>query len=247
MATWTDNFDDNVLDTTKWDKVFGQTVGYEGVPISGDVYERNQRLEFQTTEGANVAWNVGVVSKDRYNLTKGKVSVYLAQSSQYDGVVLLISPYKTTTGYIYTDVQAYYAIYLRYPYCWVIKRVEGGDVVELYAADWIAPENVLKIEVEEGVIRFYEGGVLRASDAYALPSYECYIYVYMWGPFGGWASPALLDWADDFYCEYTAVTEVPTWEETIGNMMNLIVTFMMMFMIISIMMSMMTAMTEMEE
>jgi len=204
MTIWQDNFDDNVFDTNKWLKFWWWT-GTDGA--SGEVYERNQRLEFEVTSRGMNYGNVGVVSRDKYDLTKGKVKVYMANLSapQAAKLMLLISP-SLTLGYV-LDLSDYYRIELdHYEDYFRVVRKYAGTVDVLYEAFDRPMSNELKIEIEAGMIRFYEGGVLRAYDAYRLPSYECHIYLvkYYESTLG---LATYTDWADDFYCEYCGTTE----------------------------------------
>jgi hypothetical protein len=204
MTIWQDNFDDNVFDTNKWLKFWWWT-GTDGA--SGEVYERNQRLEFEVTSQGINHGNLGVVSRDKYDLTKGKVKVYMANLSppQAAKLMLLISP-SLTLGHV-LDLSDYYRIELdHYEDYFRVVRKYAGTVDVLYEAFDRPMSNELKIEIEAGFIRFYEGGVLRAYDAYRLPSYECHIYLvkYYHSTLG---LATYTDWADDFYCEYCGTTE----------------------------------------
>jgi len=201
MTVWSDNFDDNVLDLNKWQK----TQAFTGTGYGG-AYERNQRLELeaQVTDGYGGA-TIGIVSRDRYDLTKGKVSIYLRSKELYK-VCLCISPQKTT-GDPDTQLSDVYGIWLASGEFVVLKKI-GGESDTPYRQPWIAGSNVVRIEIEAGFIRFYEGDICRYYEPYQLPSYECYIYIYGWG---GTEIPGRvltgIDWADDFYCEYCRTAE----------------------------------------
>jgi len=188
MTIWQDNFDDNYLDPAKWEK------GSHGG--TGDVYERNQRLELEVYDG----WR-WVVSRDRYDLTKGKITIYLAIGKLYF-IQLRISTQKSTT---YEYVDDYYTIFLDQYLgkCGVTRKRLGEDPVLLYAGDWSASSNLFKIEIEAGIIRIWEGANCRAWEPYALTSYEVYIYIlgHGYGVLSG------IGWADDFYCEYCGTAE----------------------------------------
>ena len=205
MTIWQDNFDDNVFDTNKWLKFWWWT-GTDGA--SGEVYERNQRLEFEVTSKGMNYGNLGVVSRDRYDLTKGKVRVYMANLSEPQAakLMLLISPH-LTSKYVLDDLSDYYVVMLDHYYDYFrVARKVGGTHEVLYEEMDRPMSNELKMEIEAGFIRFYEGGVLRAYDAYRLPSYECYIYlVKAYESTLGLAT--YTDWADDFYCEYAGTIE----------------------------------------
>ena len=177
-------------------------------PTKCEVYERNQRLEFEvgiTDEGVHFAC-VGVVSRDRYDLTKGKVSIYITNTGEIaQECALLISPHKTTTDFP-RNLPDYYAILLlampNFYATHIYRRVGGGDFERIYAGSYVASGS-LKMEIEAGFIRFYLGDTLLTYDAYRLPNYECYIYIYRY------ASGCCIDpsWADDFYCEYVGTVE----------------------------------------
>ncbi|MEM2971070.1 MAG: hypothetical protein QW270_01410 [Candidatus Bathyarchaeia archaeon] len=173
-----DDFNDNYLDSDKWEKVLWWTGD-----VSGDVYEQNQRLELYISDGfIDGIIYVGIGSKDKYNLTRGKISVYLANDQHYEWTALLISPQKITGGHIpgypIPELNEFYTIMLRYHHCYVFKRVSSGDVQTLYMENWLAASNLLQITVEAGIIKLYEGDTCRYGEDYQLSSYECYIYIY---------------------------------------------------------------------
>jgi len=203
MTVWQDNFDDNYLDPNKWEKV----KWWNYTPLRCEVYERNRRLEIDVEAEGLTLVCAGVVSRDRYDLTKGKVSAYCLhtlESGQEIGLV--ISPHKTTTSNPLRHLPDFYAVILQAP-AWefqVLRRIGGGDVEIFYRKYWDSNSNKLRMDIEAGFIRFYEGDNLRAYDAYRLPSYECYIYICRYGTAGCCGD---IGWADDFYCEYVGTTE----------------------------------------
>jgi hypothetical protein len=203
MTIWQDNFDDNYLDPAKWEKV----KWWNYTPLRCEVYERNQRLEIDT-EAEGVTWvSAGVVSRDRYDLTKGKVSAYFfhtIESGQEIGIV--ISPHKTTTTNPLRHLPDFYAVILQAPAeeFQVLRRIAGGDVEIFYRKIWDSNSNKLRIDIQAGFIRFYEGDTLRTYDVYRLPGYECYIYISRYATAGCCMG---IGWADDFYCEYCGTTE----------------------------------------
>jgi hypothetical protein len=68
----------------------------------------------------------------------------------------------------------------------VRSRIDGEYFWKLQDS-WLSPTGQLKIKVSTGSISFYENGVLRYSEPYALNSSECYIYIYTstWGTYSG--------------------------------------------------------------
>jgi len=236
MTVWSDNFDDNVLDLNKWEKLQF---------VTGEIYERNKRLEF-IVKAPDGSAGVGVVSKDRYDLTKGKVSVYVARTPQWtDRMILLISPHKTTSSDP-LELSDYYAILLESwdDNCIVWKRV-GGSQTELYKASGRPSSSGLRIEIEAGQVKFFEGDTFLTYEPYELPSYECYIYIFRW-------ACALccvdLGWADDFYCEYCATAEEKQEAQTlltqwmISKTTEQFISMMFMFMFIMMLVSLVSAM-----
>jgi len=212
MTLWTDNFDDNVFDPNLWEKI--ELKG-------GSVAEVNMRMELTTPtptsspslQIVDIVYPVpteppefstaGIVTRDRYDLTKGYMSAYLA-SVEAHHIGLLISPGKTTTKRP-LDLSNYYAIILNKGKGNVLSviRVKDGAGEILYEAGWAAESNVLKIEVEAGIIRFWEGGNVVYSEVYQLASFECYGYIFSEGtdPLVG------TNWADDFACEHVYTPE----------------------------------------
>ncbi|MEM2352531.1 MAG: hypothetical protein QXT26_09005 [Thermoproteota archaeon] len=206
MTIFSDNFDDNVLDLNKWQTIWWWT-GIDGA--EGHVYERNQRLELEvTSKGSNYGF-LGVVSRDKFDLSKGSVSAYVAVLSEPQAarVMILISPTKILSGDIYQTLSDYYRIELDHYYdiCRVVKKVAGATTVLFEEMDR-PMSNVLKIVIEYGIIKFYEGTRIVASDIYVLPSHECYIYILKrYDSTAGLAT--YYDWVDDFYCEYAGTAE----------------------------------------
>ena len=191
MTRWADNFDDNYLDPAKWQKIEIK---------EGTVSERNMRIEFSTTKAGDAG---GIISRDRYDLTKGKVVIYMASVESWN-IKLQISPEKATPPtHPDAPTNRYYILLNKsLGKIWVSREL-AGKTTTLYEAYWAAPSNVFRIEIEAGYIRFYEGDKCVADEPYQLPSYECYIYAFSTGT-DAWNGT---DWADDFDCEYAGTAE----------------------------------------
>ena len=192
MAKWSDNFDDNYLDPAKWEKI---------ELTQGTVAERNMRVELTCPSGTPSSC-AGIVTRDRYDLKRGKVTVYLASLKCWD-IFLQISNEKVTATYPDRVSNHYHILLWRYGKETFVWRRVRGVLKELYRAPWTAPSNVFRIEIEAGYIRLYEGDKCVYNEPYQLPSYECYIYVYTFGGEGFTGT----DWADDFVCEYSETEE----------------------------------------
>jgi len=214
MTLWTDNFDDNVFDPNLWEKI--ELKG-------GSVAEVNMRMELTTPTPTSSSGSspqlvdlvypvvpeapefstAGIVTRDRYDLTKGYMSVYLA-SIEAHHICLLISPEKTTTKRPF-ELANYYAMILNKgkDNVLTVTRMKDGAWETLYESGWAAESNVLKIEIEAGEIRFWEGDKCVYSEVYQLASFECYGYVFSEGtdPLVG------TNWADDFKCEHAYTPE----------------------------------------
>jgi len=212
MTLWTDNFDDNVFNPDLWEKI--ELKG-------GSVAEVNMRMELTTPtptsspspEVVDLVYpspvelpefsTAGIVTRDRYDLMKGYMSAYLA-SVQGHHICLLISPEKTTTKRP-LELSNLYAMILNKgkDNVLTILRIKDGAGEILYEAGWAAESNVLKIEIEAGMIRFWEGGNAVFSEVYQLATFECYGYIVSEG-----ADPLVgTNWADDFACEHAYTPE----------------------------------------
>lgn len=60
----------------------------------------------------------------------------------------------------------------------VQSRLGGGSVTNKANVSWVSSTKQLKIKADMGSIAFYENGILRYAEPYALPSTNCYIYAY---------------------------------------------------------------------
>ncbi len=60
----------------------------------------------------------------------------------------------------------------------VIQNKLGGTISEKVRIPWAGSTGQLKIKVSTGSIAFYENGIMRYAEPYALPQDECYIYAF---------------------------------------------------------------------
>ena len=185
-----DNFDDNTFDSTLWEKV--QVNG-------GVVNEKNGQLQV-TGPDSDKTWDdwywsqAGYVTEYKYKVNSlgFEASVNVVELDEVSELELLISDQKITdrdpvnasNWYLINKI-----LNTKYPHenlTRVVSRIEG-NVSWKVEEPWISPTGELKIEVSTGAISFYENGVLRYSEPYALPSKECYIYIYTskWGHYAG--------------------------------------------------------------
>ena len=172
MALKNDNFDDNSIDTTFWDKI---EVG------TGAVTEQNQRLECNAPAAADMA---GLVTKDAHNLTACDIKVDVANDS-CESQELFICLTKTTNSNPYFEANWYRIMkYNPTDKCIVQRRINGGSVTALYNAAWTGSAGSLRIVIANGTITFYEEAKQRASENYALSSYNCYVYIHARGNTG---------------------------------------------------------------
>ena len=207
VTIFSDDFNDNSINTDKWD-----TLEYN----TGDAVETNQRLEFHCPNSQDIA---GLVTKSTYNFSNKEVKV-LVHNTEISEVDLMISPSKTTNSNPY-DLNEWYRIILYhhadYNRCYVQKKV-SGSVTTLYYGSWISSEEVLKIRVEDNTVKFYEGDTQRASTSWELSSQNCYIYVY--GRSGG-TDYVGTDWADNFELIDISAEETPITAKALYNALSI--------------------------
>lgn len=77
---------------------------------------------------------------------------------------------------------------------YVVQRSVAGVMTWLYAQPWDSQQQTHAIEIIGGDIHFYERGILRFSEAYQLPTYNLYTYLYNWSTGMGLG----IDYFEDF-------------------------------------------------
>jgi hypothetical protein len=200
-----DNFDDNTFSSTMWDKI----------EVNGGVTaEKDEQLQV-TGPDSDKSWEdwywsqAGYVTKYPVNVNSSsgfETSVNVVQLGHVSEMVLLISdqkvtdrdPVNATNWYMLNKVlhTKYYHINLTR----VVSRIDG-NVSWNVETPWLSPSGQLKIKILNGTISFFENGLFRYSEPYAINASECYVYIYTskWGHYSG------TDCFDDFsiYPGYT--------------------------------------------
>jgi len=184
-ASWNnigDDFNDNSRDAAIWD---------ECVDAPGSVAETNQRLEITAFGGAPNG--AGYVSVNDFAMNNVLMELLIHNSAVTD-VELTLSNQKVTAASPFSNDDWYkIMLYANTGRLYVQSKVGGGGVNTLYNQPWLADEEKVKIRIENGTIRFYEGDTERASEVFALTSRDCYLYIYGSDAYG--TDPGT-DWAD---------------------------------------------------
>jgi len=166
---WYDNFDDNSRDTTKWDEL-------QWNEASGA--ETGNALQVTAPSGAGQAGS-GYVTTNAYNINGYAATVEIPEFDNLDEMILQICTTKTTNSDPFYQNSWYRILKNRYDNnIYIQSRISGGAVNTQVVTSWISAVGTLTISVVNGVISFYENGVLKYSESYALPSYNCYVYVF---------------------------------------------------------------------
>ena len=193
-----DNFNDNTFNSSIWDKI----------EVNGGLTaEKDGQLQV-TAPDSNRSWEdwhwsqAGYVTKYPIstNSTSGfETSVNVVQLDHVSEMVLLISdqkitdrdPVNATNWYMLNKVldTKYYHMNLTR----VVSRIDG-NISWRVEVPWLSPTGQLKIQILNGTVSFYENGLFRYSEPYAINASECYVYIYTskWGHYWG------TDCFDDF-------------------------------------------------
>ena len=165
--SWIDDFDDNAIDTNRWEKL----------EVGGTVAETDGQLKVTIPSGQ--AWSqAGLVTKHAYSMDGFSVEINVVEFDSLDEMILQICTTKTTSSDPFNEANWYRILKARYDGKIYIQRKVGGTLTTLATISYNSATGTLRITVSNGVIKFYENGVLRYSESYQLPSYDCYLYVF---------------------------------------------------------------------
>ena len=182
-----DNFDDNQFDENLWEKI--QVDG-------GIVDERNGRLQvtipshvYNLTEAGY--WGnysqAGYMTKCTFgtNTTQGfEAIVNVVELDSVMEVSLMVSDQKITNLDPINASNWYRILKIKdthYPdrhLAMVESRINGGLVNVIMEEPWFSSTGQLKINVSGDVISFYENGILRYRESYALATNSCYVSIF---------------------------------------------------------------------
>ena len=170
FSDWTDNFNDNTKDP-RWDELEDDAT----------VNEVNQRLEVtalaNTTQGIS-----GYVSHDKGPMNGRHVEIDVVNFDRLEEMWLHLGLTKVTSEDPHYEDDWYHCGRVNYrgngtTTFYVQRRVGGAAHSTLFTCP-TTETGILGIMVRDGNIYFFDAGTLVYSEAYALGSYECYIYIY---------------------------------------------------------------------
>jgi hypothetical protein len=176
-----DNFDDNLTDASLWEKV----------QADGFADEVNGQLQLTVPSDSNGSYRqAGYVTKNPLDIQAAnwfnqgfEVSVNVSKLNDPSQMILMISDQKITSIDPYNATNFYRIFkvggtYYRYDsQIFVESRINGNYSLKV-DKNGLSSTGQLKIRVSSGSIAFYENGVMQYAEPYALPSSQCYIYVY---------------------------------------------------------------------
>lgn len=152
----------------------------------GEVNETNGQLQVTINEGGSGWDQAGYVTKYAYNThdqygsnQQGfEAAIDVANMDQLLEMSLLISTDNPTTNSDPYFLNNWYRITKGLDSTINVENRIGGTYSRKFQAGWAGSTGQLKIKVSTGSIAFYENGILRYAEPYALPSDDCYIYAY---------------------------------------------------------------------
>ncbi len=182
-----DNFDDNQFDENLWAKI-----EVDG----GTVDEKNGRLqvtipshEYDLTEAGY--WGnysqAGYMTKctfGTHTMQGFEATVNVVELDSVMEVSLMVSDQKITNLDPINASNWYRILKIKdthYPdrhLAMVERRINGGNVSVIMEGPWFSATGQLKIKVSDEVISFYENGILRYAEPYALVSNSCYVSIF---------------------------------------------------------------------
>jgi hypothetical protein len=165
---WNDNFDDNSMDTSKWEEL--EVNGAQAFEILG-------QLLVSVPSGSGWA-QAGYVTKSYYNIKDCKITITVSDFSSLDEMTLQICNTKTTSSDPFSQSNWYRILKARYDSNIYVQNRINGVLSTKVVTTWTAATGNLSIDICDGAIAFYENGNMRYAEPYALPSYNCYIYVF---------------------------------------------------------------------
>jgi len=184
----TDDFNDNSLDTSKWDE-------YEY--LGATVAEQNQRLECLMTSEFQAC---GISSKEKIDCRNIDITVRIGRIGTPAGWALILCPIKTYTQNIF-DVRPHYAIqYSMGQGVQALKFGQSDTERKVLVTEGVEFQDGMRLRIfsAEDMIRFYyekgSGWKEIYSEPYSDVDYDCYVYIV------GGSSPSNIGscWFDDF-------------------------------------------------
>lgn len=170
---------------------------------TGVVTEQSGRLECACPANLDFA---GVVTASAHDLTTSEICVSVDQNN-CENRLLLISLTKVT-GSDPGAENNLYAVYKQKNDTTIrVWRMVGGAGLMRYSAAWSAATGQLRIRISGGNIYFYEDDAQIYTEAYALGSYSCYVYLYCKGTTDNHGT----DHIDDYVTSLNPVITTSAW------------------------------------
>lgn len=219
---WNDNFNDNSMDTAKWEKL-----QVNGATAS----ETTNQLAVTVPSGSEWA-QAGYVTKYAYNVKDCKTTITVSELGELDEMILQICTTKTTSSDPFFENNWYRILKARYDSNIYVQNRINGVLSTKAVTTWASATGELTIDVCDGAIAFYENGIMRYSEPYALPSYDCYLYAFTstlrsrtsgtdkFDNFALAPTPSFWDYFDDagnYYC-WTTDAGSESWQVTSGQL-----------------------------
>jgi hypothetical protein len=218
---WNDNFNDNSINTAKWDEL--EANGATASETSG-------QLAVTVPTGTGQA-QAGYVTSDSYDVKDCKITIKVSDFGDVDEMILQICTTKTTSSDPYDQSNWYRILKASYDSnVYVQSRKDGGTVSTKVATTWTSATGELTIDICDGSIAFYENGNMRYSEPYALSSYDCYIYAFTstlrerasgtdkFDDFALAPTPSFWDLFDDASNYYEWTADSGSWQVTSGQL-----------------------------
>ncbi len=220
---WNDNFNDNSMDTAKW----------EELEVNGALAsEAGSQLSVYAPGSVEEIWaQAGYVTKNTYNVKDCKITIDVSNFDSLDEMILQICLTNTTNSDPIYENNWYRILKARYDTkVYVQSKIDGGAVNNRAVVDWAGATGNLSIDICDGAIAFYENGNMRYAEPYALSSYDCYIYAFAstlrsrsngtdyLDNFVLAPTPSFWDYFDDTDTYYGWDTTSGTWQVTGGKL-----------------------------
>lgn len=163
-----DDFNDSTQDTFMWEKVEAN---------GGTVNETGGDLRVTIPSGSEQA-QAGYVTKHACDLREMTATIQVPDFNELDEMTLQIGNTKTTDEDPYFEDNWYRIVKARFDSNVYVQSRIGGVLSNKAVMGWAGATGPLTISISTGSIAFYENGILRYSEPFALPSYKCYVNVF---------------------------------------------------------------------
>jgi len=170
-STWSDDFNDNSMNTSYWYKL-----QYNG----GTADETSNKLRLTIPSGTGQAC-AGYVTKNADTIDGRLIEIDVPEFDSLDEMIIMIATSQTTNTDPYSLSNWYRCLKTKYTagdYDWYVQRKVSGIATTLEQWDTSGGTGELKISVDDGWIKFYEGDSLRYAEPYALGTTSIYVYIY---------------------------------------------------------------------